>query len=218
VPVLPRRTQEERRTTTRQGLLDAAEIVFAQAGFRAATVEMVAQEAGVSSGALYRHFDGKEDLFLALFEEQVAAELASYRSIFPPGSDLEDQVAAGAGRFMRRLEDDPSYFPLFIEFWAYGVRNAALRPRFAARFAAFRTAFADLILTGANERGISLDRGTAEALGTIVNALGNGIALERTVDPDAVPPELLAFAYKAFFEGLLRHAQTGDDGSGQGLP
>lgn len=204
-----RRTQAQRRADTRSALLEAAARVFAERGFHASSVDEVARRAGVTTGALYGHFASKEDLFLAVFEETVAPELAAYRTTFSRGKDLDEQARGGAQRFIERLREDPAYFPLFIEFWSYGVRNPDLRERFAARFGAFREGFADLVQAGARDLGLALDRQAAERLGTIVNALGNGIALERTVDPEAVPDELLGFAYVVFFRALAQAAAEG---------
>lgn len=50
---------------TRQDLLDAALTVFADSGYATARLEDVAARAGVTRGALYHHFDGKPDLYLA---------------------------------------------------------------------------------------------------------------------------------------------------------
>lgn len=54
---------------TRQHLLNAALEVFHKQGVTRATLQEIAQEAGVTRGALYWHFKNKEDLFKALFEQ-----------------------------------------------------------------------------------------------------------------------------------------------------
>lgn len=54
-------------------MLRAASDVFDRVGFRAATVGAIAAQAGVTSAALYHHFDGKEGLVLAACEPQVTA-------------------------------------------------------------------------------------------------------------------------------------------------
>jgi AcrR family transcriptional regulator len=77
--VAPRRTQRERRETTRRLLLDTARSLFARDGFAATSLEAVATTAGVTKGALYHHFAGKEQLFEAVYTEEqqrIAEELA----------------------------------------------------------------------------------------------------------------------------------------------
>jgi AcrR family transcriptional regulator len=55
----------------KQEILDAAASVFVARGFHDASVDEVAERAGYSKGAVYWHFAGKDDLFLALIEERV---------------------------------------------------------------------------------------------------------------------------------------------------
>jgi AcrR family transcriptional regulator len=50
----------------RTQILEAAATIFPQKGYAATTLQDIAQEAGISSSAIYQHFRGKEDLFLAL--------------------------------------------------------------------------------------------------------------------------------------------------------
>lgn len=59
----PRRTQEERRTTTRAALCEAAVASLAERGYAGATVADIAARAGLSQGALFRHYPTKADLF-----------------------------------------------------------------------------------------------------------------------------------------------------------
>ena len=49
-------------------ILKAAEVVFPKKGYAFTTLQDVAKEAGISSSAIYQHFNNKEDLFLALTE------------------------------------------------------------------------------------------------------------------------------------------------------
>jgi AcrR family transcriptional regulator len=60
-------TQAERRTRTRAALLDAASDLFARQGFDDTSVAEILDAAGVSKGAMYHHFAGKEELFAAVF-------------------------------------------------------------------------------------------------------------------------------------------------------
>lgn len=64
------RTQLERAETTRGALVAAAHELFARNGYSATSLDEVAARAGVTKGGLYHHFDGKVELFKAVFEEQ----------------------------------------------------------------------------------------------------------------------------------------------------
>jgi AcrR family transcriptional regulator len=77
-----RRTQAERTEATRAALIAAARPLFAQRGYAGVGTEEIARGAGVTRGALYHHFDGKLELFEAVYE-QIEVELA-------------ERIAAGA--------------------------------------------------------------------------------------------------------------------------
>jgi AcrR family transcriptional regulator len=69
------RTQAERSEATQAALIAAARRLFADRGYAGVGTEEVVRASGVTRGALYHHFEGKEDLFRAVFE-QVERELA----------------------------------------------------------------------------------------------------------------------------------------------
>jgi AcrR family transcriptional regulator len=70
-----KRTQTERSEATRDALIEAARPLFAERGYAAVGTEEIVRAAGVTRGALYHHFDGKRDLFEAVYE-RIEAELA----------------------------------------------------------------------------------------------------------------------------------------------
>lgn len=182
--------RDEQKALTRRRLLDSAETVFARSGFNGASLEEIAREAGATTGAVYSNFAGKEDLFFALFEERIAADVSDYSEIVATGATGEDRLRGVAEHWMRLLRERPAYFPLLIEFWAHSIRRPELRERLAARFGALRAASTRLILEGARRQGLSPDDAFAHRLGLLINALGNGLALEKLVNPDAVPDAL----------------------------
>lgn len=65
-----RRTKED-ANVTRQQLLNAGLNVFSEKGYAAAKLSEIAEEAGVTRGAIYWHFKNKKELFLALFKDEV---------------------------------------------------------------------------------------------------------------------------------------------------
>jgi AcrR family transcriptional regulator len=70
-----KRTQAERSDATRAALVAAARPLFAKRGYAGVGTEEIARAAGVTRGALYHHFDGKRELFEAVYE-RIEIELA----------------------------------------------------------------------------------------------------------------------------------------------
>ncbi len=219
----PRRPslRDEQKALTRRRLIDAAELVFARSGFHGATVEEIAHEAGATTGALYSNFAGKEDLFLALFEERIDADMGEYSEIVHAGTTIEEQARGAGDHWMQILRERPNYFPLLIEFWSYAIREPRLRARLGGRFAVLRSGSARVAWEGAERFGLSASPEDAERLGLFINALGNGLALEKLVDPDAVPDalfgELLALVFQAFGALLRERPNAAEPGFSSAL-
>lgn len=87
-----KRTQATRSADMRARLVAAARPLFAAKGYAAVGTDEIARAAGVSRGALYHQFDGKEDVFLAVFE-QVEAELVERLGAGIASADPADPVA-----------------------------------------------------------------------------------------------------------------------------
>ncbi len=62
---------QRRKLETRKLILDAAYQVFAEKGYGQATIDDIIRACGVSKGALYHHFNSKEELFKALLEDRI---------------------------------------------------------------------------------------------------------------------------------------------------
>jgi AcrR family transcriptional regulator len=176
--------------------------VFARRGYHGASVEEIAREAGATTGALYSNFASKEDLFLKLFERIAAADVLEYAQVVSDGTSTEAEVRGIADVWMQILHERPYYFPLVIEFWAYAIREPRLREPLAARFRAFDAVSAQLILAGARQQGIVLSDEFAERLGLIITSLGNGLALQKLLDPEAVPDETYGEMLTLIFSAL----------------
>lgn len=77
---MARKTPEE-AAHTRQDIINAGARVFCRDGIAGATLEAIALEAGVTRGAIYWHFDGKQGLLQALLN----AQPSPFERALPPG-------------------------------------------------------------------------------------------------------------------------------------
>ena len=207
VPETPARmTREQSKAQTRERLLAAARSVFASSGFHGASVEEIASLAGFSTGALYSNFEGKEDLFLVLMEREIAEHAREISAAVRDRASVAERAAGGARQWMAMIEREPELLLLFMEFWAYGVRDPDVRPKVAARFAQVRALLTDLIAEGTREFGLELEL-PAEQLAVAIDALADGIARQKLADPDAVPDDLMGRVLSLLFAGVTRPAQ-----------
>src|SRR5256886_17014899 len=114
----PRRSRrEERKEETRAELVAAAAHVFARNGFHRASLEQIARHAGYTTGAIYWHFEGKDDLFLAVYETYTTTRVRELEDVKRSVDAGETPPArAWADQWMARLHDDPEFLVLSIEF------------------------------------------------------------------------------------------------------
>jgi len=85
--------------------VSAARELLEEGGYAAASVQAVADRAGVSAGALYRHFSSKAEMFVEVFRDAAARDLAAVDEAAAAGGcveRLEAAVAAHAKRALRR--------------------------------------------------------------------------------------------------------------------
>jgi AcrR family transcriptional regulator len=197
----------EARGTARERLLDAAAQVFAERGYRAASVEDIASAAGVTKGAVYWSFESKEDLFFALMEERVdrrARELMGVTEHAP----REIETAPLISRGISSIVDEQQALVLLIqEYWAVAVRDEELRERYVQRQRALRDHLAHALEARHRTTGVPLAI-SAELLATGIIGLATGLAQERIADPEAVPEDLLGELLSLLYDGLVRRAEA----------
>jgi AcrR family transcriptional regulator len=206
-----RLTRAEQQAQTRTRLIDAATKVFARRGFHDASVEEIAEEAGYSHGAVYSNFDGKGDLFMAVFEDYMAErvrELSDTQTALPDDAPLAARARALADQWMDRLDRDRQSVALHMEFIAHADRDPELARRFGERSSVMRDAVSRYIVQYQRETGGELAM-PVDDLAMILRALGIGLAIEALVSPDAVRHDL----YGDFVELLIslqRDSGVGD--------
>jgi AcrR family transcriptional regulator len=198
-----RMTREQSRANTRERLLAAARSAFARSGFHGASVEEIASEAGFSTGALYSNFDGKEDLFLVLMEREIDEHAREISAAVRAQVSMSERAAGGARQWMTMIDREPELLLLFMEFWAYGVRDPQVRPKVAARFAQMRQVLTRLIADGVRDFELELDM-PAEQLAVVIDALADGIARQKLADPEAVPDDLMGRVLALLFSAVTR--------------
>lgn len=197
-----RRTQAERRAETRENVLAAARSVFARRGLHGASLEEIAEEAGVSRGAVYYNFADKEQLFVALLRERCRQRTEQLEGIAMESDEPDVDSRRAAASFLEDAARDAEWTRLFFEFSALAAERPELRAEIADEFGAVRRAIARLMQRLLDDLGIEPSL-PVDQLAAGVSALANGLALERLSDPH-LPPELLFGLIESIIAGQRR--------------
>lgn len=172
----------ETRVERRASLIAAAWRCAAVRGFRDLTVDDVCAEAGVSKGAFYGYFDQKQDLLLALLEDDAAAlDCELERITASTGSGVE-RVRRFAQAMLAR-GDDPARVQVRADLWAELLSEETVRRQLAAATQRRREQLRSWIeeAVGSGE----LVTIPTNALASILLALADGLMLHGALDAGA---------------------------------
>lgn len=101
----PTEKTEARKAAMRCRILDAALLLVSTGGFSAVTISAVAREAGIATGAVYKHFDSKAQLCAEVFRGATEKELAVVRENAwaegAPATRLLNAIEAFSARAIR---------------------------------------------------------------------------------------------------------------------
>ena len=186
-----RLNRAEKREANRARILRAARTVFGERGFHAASIEEIADEAGLSNGAIYYNFESKGDLFFALLEERLDERIRHMRRTLAGDRRPVDQALADEARdATRSLKESREWRLLLLEFMPHAARTPSLAPKLRAHKRRVREELAEVLDKRLAERGVTPPI-PADDLALVATGLANGLAVEELSDPGAVPDELL---------------------------
>jgi AcrR family transcriptional regulator len=210
-----------RRDATRERVLDAALVVFAERGVFGGTVEEICERAGFTRGAFYSNFEDKEDVLQALIEREHARLLAyvdANLDLVSDGSGPLREVAGDAAgtagvlgtiveRILASVPGDRLVSLVQTEMEIHAVRQPSSSRAFLEADARFRTRIVEFI-----ERGIALlgreltvdAADVADAAVAIVERSIRRTLLSGGNDPDAMARAILP----ALILGASRPAPT----------
>ncbi|MEU6009119.1 TetR/AcrR family transcriptional regulator [Streptomyces sp. NPDC047453] len=143
------RTRRMPRAVREQQMLDAAVQIFGRRGYTAASMDEIAELAGVSKPLVYLYLNSKEDLFTACIRREAAALTEAVRAGVRPGLPADRQLWEGLRAFFTHTARHP-------EGWAMlHVQARTHGEPFAVEIAAMRAEIVEfvtqLILVAARE-------------------------------------------------------------------
>jgi AcrR family transcriptional regulator len=122
--------KQKRGLITRRELLMSARAIFARDGIEHARLEDIASNIGKTRGALYDNFKNKEDVFYAIFEQNIERDRAELASLLSAAPTLEKRIQALV-KYLVGVSRDRERMLLNLEFKLYAIRHPRRRQRLA---------------------------------------------------------------------------------------
>ncbi len=177
MPKLKPETLEARR----QQILDAAEACFASAGFHRTTMQDICGRAGLSAGAVYSHFESKEDLIAGIAEREA--------------SSFADKLACAAAKsddLLAALEDIAEHYTvreseqknrLFMEIGCESTRNPTVGETYRQLDRSILDNVRKLV-TQAEADGRIAPELHPDKVARLIQLLGDGLCWRRAIEPN----------------------------------
>ena len=188
--------RQQRSRATRGELIDAARRIFARDGFELARLEDIAAAAGKTRGAFYAHFQDKEDVFFAIFEDDLAKDEQRIRRALVGARSPRERIEA-LTVLLAKLVKNRRRMLLSLEFKLYAIRRPRRQKRLAKLHAAMCLCCAerkiDELLPELKQKTAAKQRKQAAHFASLLD----GLALNRLFDPPALSDTQLRLLIQA---------------------
>lgn len=196
------RVSQEHLDARRRQILDGAALCFARNGFHATSMQDVLKEVGLSAGAVYRYFSGKEELIGAIVGDVLgsvreAFEEAARQSPPPPPDELVASVLGKtlAARESLVVDGRPAFPRLVVQVWTETLRNEELAAVLREGYGSVRASWGRIV-EGYQEAGMMrADVAPDHVARTMIAAVLGFIAQQSLFGP--APVEVLRDGLRA---------------------
>jgi AcrR family transcriptional regulator len=180
--------KQERALVTREQLLKAAREIFTLNGFESTRIEEIAARAKKTRGAFYDNFRDKEDVFFAIFEEDIARTQEKVIEELSVASNLDERVAILA-RHLEELFRDKQRVLLNLEFKMYVIRHPQKRKRLSELYSemSLRCSMTKIDTLFPELLGAAIEK--KRRLTTEMGAIIDGLALNSLFNPEGLTDE-----------------------------
>lgn len=172
------KVSQEHRDARREQILAAAKRCFLRDGFQATSMQDLFAESQLSSGSFYRYFTSKEDVILAIAEENLGAVTSLIHDLV---ADRHDEgLGAALGSVLttvvvRNREDQLGAMAVLV--WSEALRSPRLRERFTDLLGRIREDLTELVAQQQSAGTLPGDVDTA-ALAKLLVAIVPGAILQ----------------------------------------
>lgn len=177
-----------RAETQRLRILDAAQRCFIAHGFHAASVSGIAAEAGISQGLMYRYFESKRAMILALIARQLDADQQSIGQM-PASHQLVDALLAcyqlwARGESISRHDTAIASVALYAEITAEAQRDPVVAGVLRQHDKTTTAGICDWLRRHDLARGAAINEADLQARSLLFRVTVEGLAMRAVRDPD----------------------------------
>jgi TetR/AcrR family transcriptional regulator, transcriptional repressor of aconitase len=181
---MPRIT-DERREARREQVLEAARACLQEHGLEAVSMEMIIARSGLSTGAVYGYFKGKDQLISAVVTEGTAAMAENLAPVLtnpepPPLPEFMRQVLRAVVGFGRHKKGDIDRLLVSLHGWSHSQTDPALKVSTRASYAGLRHLFADAVRRW-QAAGSFDSTADPEALAELLTSITLGFVAQRAL-------------------------------------
>jgi len=132
-------------------ILNAAMFAFAEKGFHQATMEDVANEAGLSKGTLYLYFKNKDDLIHSVLQASLEEGFGELEQILQLDEFVKPHLLKWLEALALKMETSTIYLSIGYEFYALAARDEQVRQTLQTYFAKYRALLHAVIKKGVEQ-------------------------------------------------------------------
>ena len=133
-------------------IMDAAMKVITRKGFSNTRMDDIVQEAGLSKGAIYHHYQGKKDIFLALIGHWETQTFPDFYSRNGKERSAADTLKDFASEVIKVFKSRSHVFQAEVEFWALANQDDEVRKRSQELYEKIINLFELVIIKGIREK------------------------------------------------------------------
>jgi AcrR family transcriptional regulator len=203
-PVRTPKKPQARTLATKARILDAALEVFTEFGFEKANLDLVAEQAGCSRGAIYAHYASKEEVFLGLRDHRLRAQIVTICARLEEIPDLEKRRATFKRWVVGQIAD-PFWGILMLEYKLHAVRHPEAREKLLSHYESFSSQSPSGLIELLFGKNLSKSaRAAIQRRMAVLGSTFSGLVLESRFRPDLFPSGKIEPLADEIFEVLIR--------------
>ena len=192
-----RQPKGDKRDRTRSRLLEAARSLIREKGYEHATLEAIAERAGMTTGAIYGNFKNRDELLISLGQTY----WAPIKPHVQPGSTFPEILRALADATLAAIPDRSTAAVGRLTGLAYALTHEELRAKVAEVTSQSYSFGEQWLRSVTNEDDLPMP---ASQLVRVIHALTEGLVLLRLLTPELMPDEVFHAAFAALGKRTAR--------------